>query len=127
MPSNCSIIGRHPWLSNDMTKYGYIYGNDPTPRRSVIHGGAFRSWIDYETSLPEGKLQTFYFYVHTLIKLQDKIEDNSYPLYLQIWRESDEGSFQFYLVWSQLVIVNTELDTTSGSLYSVSFRVHKGI
>ena len=79
-------------------QYGY-YGNDVVLRDMIMPSGAHKTFVDTMTSLPEGTLRQFLFYVHPRGK---SISDDRTSILLHIWRpaEGDQEGLTYQLVWS---------------------------
>ena len=91
-----------------------IYGNNVTNRGSFLPSGAKKSWVEFEKSLPAGRLVEYYLYVNKITE----INRNSAWIRIQIWRPKDVLKYQFVLVWERRVKVS--LTDPNGLLYAVS-------
>ena len=95
------------------------YGNDVTIRTAYLPTGAKKSWIDYETELPNGRLLSYYFYVHNISQAP---ADETY-IRLQIWRPATvttgESRFINKLNWEKRIKIQLQ-EGLVGALYKVS-------
>lgn len=99
----------------EVEKYDGIYGNDPIKRGTyILHGGP-NSYVDMETSLPCGRLTMFAAYIHNA----EKVEEETTPLRLQVWRPVPTGSQvpTFMLIYEKEIIV--KVHHVDGALYMV--------
>ena len=89
-----------------------IFGNNVTLRTAYLPSGAKKSWIDFETSLPVGRLRKFFFFTHnTSIPSTANIR-------LQIWEPVDPLNYQFRLKWEKRITV--DIASPNGILFNVS-------
>ena len=91
-----------------------IYGKNVTNRGSFLPSGAKKSWLEFETILPAGRLVEYFLYVNKITE----INRNSAWIRIQIWRVGDALKYQFILVWERRVEVS--LTDPNGLLYGVS-------
>jgi len=93
---------------------GELYGNNVHERPAYLPSSANRSWIDIDNSLPDGHIERFYIYVHSVPNVLDP---QSRRIRLQVWRRVDVTLRIYRLVWSQLIQITA--DHSVGALYSV--------
>ena len=85
------------------------FGNNVLRRSAYLPTGAKKSWIDYQTDLPNGRLLSYNFYVH------DSVTSLETYIRLQIWRPV--GTFRNKLVWEKRIRIHV-----IGAVYNVSMK-----
>ena len=75
------------------------YGNSVRIRDFETRKGPQKSYIDFQTSLPLGKIEEIYVYVHPKSSFRETPDYEEF--HLQIWRPRDLGNKEFTLLWQQ--------------------------
>ncbi|ELT93539.1 hypothetical protein CAPTEDRAFT_223854, partial [Capitella teleta] len=104
----------------------FAYGNDVVRRLVFLPSQAQKSWVDVETTLPDGTIFQFMLYVHDDVRSSSGA--TTIPVRVQIWRQTlredvDDTELReipFQLVWEARVEVKTSY--VDGALYKYSIQ-----
>ena len=96
------------------------YGNDVIRGNHYLQGGALKTWVDYDITLPAGKLVNATVFIH-----QD-FEDEL-PFRLQIWVPNEPATVNFTLYYEYRVSLSRDEGPfpVSTALYTFVFLLHE--